>query len=208
MPINQFLKLFTAHNVYKESTNEELALMVPKGDQKAFEMIYERLKVPLYQFIFQIIGNKQDALEITHDTFSKAIDNINQYRPEYKFSTWLWTIGRNITLDKLRKKDPLKYAQLENINDENESYEIEISDEYDLEEDVGFRLMRSDIQDCMDELKIEQKEVLTLQILSGMSIQEIKTVLKLNENTIKTYIHRAKKSMARCLQGKGYQNEK
>src|SRR5690606_14706718 len=75
-----------------------------EGSQKAYAELMQRYKDSIFFMVLKMVNNKDDAMDITVTTFAKAFENIDKYRPEYAFSTWLFRIATNGSIDFIRKK--------------------------------------------------------------------------------------------------------
>jgi len=87
-------------------TDEQLAARLQAGCAEAFGPLFERLRPRLIHFLWQRTGNRSDAEDVAHDAFIRAYEKIDQYNGEYRFTTWLFTIGSRIAIDYRRKRKP------------------------------------------------------------------------------------------------------
>jgi len=86
------------------ASDEVLARQAKGGDTKAFEELFERYKKRILNFVYRLIGNKETAEEVTQETFIKLYKNLDIYDPSKKFTSWLYTIARNLAKNALRDR--------------------------------------------------------------------------------------------------------
>ncbi|WP_081653325.1 RNA polymerase sigma factor [Bacteriovorax sp. DB6_IX] len=181
----------SVYQVYEGMENEELMLLVQSGDIKAFEFLYERLKVSLYNYIRHCGVSEQQGIELVQDVMFKAYEKRMLYRSEYKLTTWIWTIARNQTIDLLRKRDPLKFAETE---------EVEISSgESEMEVLIDDKIERAVLEKCFKNLLPQYSEALSLRVYSEMSYEEIAEVMNKSLSSVKALINKAKKALRDCV---------
>ncbi|KHF27387.1 ECF RNA polymerase sigma factor SigW [Anoxybacillus sp. BCO1] len=80
---------------------------IKKGDQSAFADIVEMYKDKIYQLCYRMLGNRHEAEDATQEAFIRAYVNIHTYDPTMKFSSWLYRIATNLSIDRMRKKSPM-----------------------------------------------------------------------------------------------------
>src|SRR5512142_532602 len=90
----------------KAQYDYELVLQAMEGDQKAYAELLGRYRDAIYFMLLKMVNNSSDAEDLTIEAFGKAFKNINQYTPNYAFSTWLFKIATNNCIDFIRKKKP------------------------------------------------------------------------------------------------------
>ena len=187
----------------ESSVDTQLMLKVRKGDQSAFKRLYEKFKGPIMSYVFTLGRNQAAAEEISQDVFLKLYRVRETYRPEAKFSTWLWTLARHTSLDYLRKKrethfdDPADSVYdgtgnfLDNVEASTANAEAQLLENAE----------RVRIDDCMEALSLSQKEALTLRTVSELSYDEISKMMGSSLASVKSLIFRAKNSLMDCLRG-------
>ena len=85
-------------------TDEQLVAQYLKGDEKSLELLIQKYLNPIYSFVLQYTKERDEAEDLTQEVFVKVWKNINKFKSEYKFKTWLFTIAKNTSLDFLKKK--------------------------------------------------------------------------------------------------------
>lgn len=162
------------------------------GDKIAFAEIIKRNKIYLYKTAYMYIKNEDKALDILHETISKALANIHKLKnPDY-FKTWITRILINSAIDMNQK-----HSKIEELNEA--STIIDIKNSISLEEKL-------DLYHAVDLLNDRYKTVIIMKYFNDMKIKEISEVMILPENTVKTYLNRAKTALRYILK-EGYLND-
>jgi RNA polymerase sigma factor (sigma-70 family) len=163
-----------------------------KQDQKAFSILFDLYWDVVYTSQLKTTQDENVAGEIALLTFSKAFDRIAQYDDTYAFSTWILTIGKNLSIDQMRKKQR-NQEQWKEI----EELETEISDAHPSPEE---RLIASQNLDhllqCIQKIKEEYRQLLHLRFFEGYSYKALSEELQQPINTIKVKLMRAKKILS------------
>ncbi len=169
-------------------SNEQYLLELQKGDIKSFECLYENIKHGLYAYIFNLVGNENDAIELFQDTMEKIFKNCKMYRVEYKASTWIWTIARNTCYDYFRKRK-VSFVDIDDLVLDT----MEFEDLSDFEED------RDSLRKAIDQLNPSYRDVITLRVFNEYDYEEIADVLGLTIPSVKGLIFKAKKKLKEIL---------
>lgn len=186
-----------------EINNEILLQQIAKakkGNQSAFNFLLDTYWKDVYGFQLKRTNNEVDAEDITIQTFSKAFHKIDLFKEEYKFSTWLITISKNIHHDLLRKKKSSISSKtfnennnkLHNIIDSTPSAEDKIITEQNLA-----KLLRD-----IKKLKPHYQEVIQLRYFQELSYKEIAQEINEPITNVKVKLLRARKLLAEIIQGK------
>lgn len=194
-----FKKLIAPDHVYQGKTSEELMVLTQEDDIQAYEVLYERLKNSLYNYVRNTVSTDHEAMELVQDTFVKVYKNRKMYRTEYKVSTWIWTLARNTTIDLLRKKDPLKFSDSE---DRNEGQLLNsVPDEGDsMDELLDGKIKKEILLKCFEELNPNYREALNLRIFSENSYDEISEIMDKTVSSIKALINKGKSALKKCVE--------
>lgn len=159
-----------------------------KGGKDEFIKLTEIYEAYLYKMAFLYVKNEHDALDIYQDTIYSTYLNISKLKNPKFFKTWITRILINNAKRKLKsitKKGLLKDAEMLDFISEN-------NDEVDIEEKI-------DLYNAIDSLEEKYKTPIVLKYFQDMSIKEISETLKCPENTVKSYIHRAKALLLKSL---------
>lgn len=170
-----------------------------KGDQKAFADLMNRYRDSVYYMLLKMVNNPSDADDLTIEAFGKAFRNINNYTPNYAFSTWLFRIATNNCIDFIRKKKsaPTAYDQ-QNEDQENPTTIIQ-SDLPDPEEDLIRQQKVEQLNHVISLLKPQYRTLIDLRFFKEYSYEEIANQLNIPLGTVKAQIFRAKELLYNIL---------
>lgn len=163
-----------------------------KGNQKAFEKLFLRYKDAIFYFLLRTIKNRADAEDLTLECFGKAFRNINQYSTKYAFSTWLFRIASNTSIDFIRKKKKniIKFETRDDGNMDLPSFESKIpSPEQQIINKQNAKYMRFKVSQLKDRYRI----LIELRYFKEYSYEEIAQEINLPIGTIKAQLFRARK---------------
>ena len=169
------------------------------GDQKAYAELMDRYRDAIYYMLLKMVNNASDAEDLTIEAFGKAFKNIQQYAPNYAFSTWLFKIATNNCIDFIRKKKA-SHVSLNHNDDEHEKASMDIqSPVMDPEETMineqKIKLMRS----IVDKLKPRYRKLIELRYFKELSYEEIAEELELPIGTVKAQLFRARELLYNIL---------
>jgi len=171
-------------------TQETQAIrQVLQGDIESFRLIVERYEKPIVRMIRNIINNRESCEDIAQDVFFTAYRKLASFDPARgNFSTWLFTIARNKSINALRKKRPLSMSELpQNSDRHNPSDELAEREFFD-ELDAGLEALPS-----------AQKRAFVLAEFEELSYEDIAQIEGVRIGTIKSRINRAKKKLAKVM---------
>jgi RNA polymerase sigma-70 factor (ECF subfamily) len=182
----------------------ELVRAAQEGDRKAFDDLVVRHKDKLFGLCYWFMGDYNDANECSQESFLRAYRSLKKFRRESKFSTWLYRIAVNVCKNRLsssrhRFKDNVIYvgnpgAPAENYQElEDES----LSPMMALEKVEKLRLIR----DAMNSLPVEQKMMITMRDIHGLSYEEISEISGITMGTVKSRLARARQMLRVKLRG-------
>ncbi len=165
--------------------------LAQKGNLWAFEQILLAYEKPLYNYIYRNVGHQQTAEDLTQDTFVKVYKNLKKIKPNDNFKSWLYTIATNTVYDFHRKKHHV--TEIFIIDDPESNFEtIAPEQTYTIVEKIS---AAEDVNKALEALKPEFKTVLLLFYKNDFSYEQIASILNKPINTVKTYLHRAKKAL-------------
>lgn len=168
---------------------DELIRKIQDGDQESFRPLYHHYITPLYRFIWSKVNHKEEAEDLTSQTFLKAYQAIENFRFEAKFQSWLFTIARYTINDYWR----VKYAQGVEISFED--YLTQELPKVDAEIEVTSGSEKV-IQKILKLLPKNYRDILHYRFLKNYSIKETAEVLELSTENVKVLQHRALKKAA------------
>jgi RNA polymerase sigma factor (sigma-70 family) len=170
-----------------------------EGDQRAYAELMGRYRDAIYYMLLKMVNNASDAEDLTIEAFGKAFKNIQQYAPNYAFSTWLFKIATNNCIDFIRKKKT-SHVSLDHSNEEHERATKDIQapvldPEESLINEQKIRLMRS----LVSKLKPRYRKLIELRYFSELSYEEIAEELELPIGTVKAQLFRARELLFNIL---------
>ena len=181
---------------------EELAVIrrVQQGDVDAFETLVTAYEKNVYNLALRMTGNREDAQDMAQEAFIKAYNSLPGFRGDSKFSVWLYRIVSNVCLDFLRRQKRRPASSLSVEDDEGEETQLDVADlsqspEVLLEQ----KLTREAVRRGLDQLPEEQRQILLLREIQGLSYEEIGQTLGLEAGTVKSRIFRARKRLCAFL---------
>ena len=173
---------------------------IKKGDQDAFGEIVDLFKDKIYQLSYRMVGNAHEAEDIAQEAFIRAYMNIHTYDTNRKFSTWLYRIATNLTIDRIRKKKPDYYLDAEVVGTEGLTMYSQVAADVQLPEDQLQSLeLQEEIQQQILSLPDKYRSVIVLKYIDELSLKEISEILELPVGTVKTRIHRGREALRQQL---------
>lgn len=172
-----------------------LVELAKEGDQNAFAELMKRYNRSLYHVILKMVRNVDDAEDLTIEAFAKAFKNLDRFKQDYTFSTWLFRIATNNCIDFIRKKRNNETFSLNNLynNAENEEFSLEIADENSNPQEETIRSQKVELmQKLVAKLPTKYRKLVTMRYFEERSYQEISEELELPIGTVKAQLHRAR----------------
>ncbi len=182
---------------FSDKAKDDYALvqLAMSGDQKAYGQLMARYRDSIYFMLLKMVNNKEDANDLTIETFGKAFMNLEKYRPDFAFSTWLFRIGTNNCIDFIRKKK-LNLVSIDKPiggEDGEEGMKIDIAgNELDPEEGLIKKQKAILLKDIVDKLSPRYKKLIILRYFDELSYEEISEQLGLPLGTVKAQLFRAR----------------
>jgi len=168
--------------------DNEIISRVLKGEQNAYAELVNRYQAYVFTLVLRMIKSREDAEEVAQDVFVKAYRSLADFRGESKFSTWLYTIANTTSITFLRKK------KLEVHSLDNEKV-FEVADS----KDSGFRANLVEQKSRVNMVNVaiamlspDDAEIITLFYKAEQNLEEISRILRLETNTVKVRLHRAR----------------
>jgi RNA polymerase sigma factor (sigma-70 family) len=182
------------------SSDEDLIIKVQGGEASSFDQLIERYKGRLYGVLYNMLGNHEDAADLSQEVFLKAFKSINKFRSDSNFYTWLYRIGINTGLNYIKKR---KEAPL-SLNPWNPEVEEDPAlKELASKESVGGALdmeeLRERLNESLQKLSEEHRAVVVLHDIEGMRHQEIAKVLGCSEATARSRLFYAHQQLQGLL---------
>jgi RNA polymerase sigma-70 factor (ECF subfamily) len=160
-----------------------------QGDESALTEIVSQYRPGLQNYIYSVVGNYAVAEDLTEDTFVKLLLKKPKNKGGATFKTWLYTIGRNLAIDYLRKNPTERYVPLDEI------YDIAGDGEKETSEDA-----QRAIRDAMENINSDYKNILVLFYFEDFTIEEISKIIRKSKKSTSVLLHRARKAMKKQLE--------
>lgn len=168
--------------------DEQLLAAYRGGDIDAFEALLGRYRVPMFNVILRLVGDRGRAEEIYQEVWLKVVERSGDFRGDARFSTWLYTVARNLCIDHQRKTKLRTHPSLDQPGSGSESpLSGRLPNSGPSPETLAVgRLVRSRIALAVERLPNEQREVFLLRHLQGLAFREIAEVVGVPINTVKS----------------------
>jgi RNA polymerase sigma factor (sigma-70 family) len=178
----------------------ELIAQALNGDQKAYRSLTERHQSSVYHIVYKIVRDSEVAADLVQETFMKAFSSLASYRSEYRFSTWLYKIAANCSIDYLRKKRINMLSLDREVETADGRLDFEVAD-YSFH--PGRTLERKEqefnIEEAITSLPEKYREVIIYRHKDDKSYEEIADLLGIPVGTVKARIFRARELLKKKL---------
>lgn len=185
-----------SHSGSLMNSSEDLIIRSRAGDQEAFRLIFERYARPVLSFIYDLVGQRDLAEELTQETFVRAYKNLKSVRDETKLASWLFGIGRNVAREAIRARR----RESQNV------FETEFSDgrfesatQLSPIQDLLHKELNLAMHDALALLDEDRRVVFVLKVFRQCSYQEIVDVTGFTLAKVKTDLHRARVEVRRRM---------
>lgn len=180
----------------------KLVKLAINGDEKAYAELLDRYKDAIFYMLLKMVNNKNDAEDLTIEAFGKAFKNIEQYTPNYAFSTWLFKIATNNCIDFIRKKKA-NVISIDQAEEENDMAPPPLqSSSLDPEEGMIKSQKVSLMRSVVNKLKPRYRNLIELRYFKEYSYEEIAKELNLPLGTVKAQLFRARELLFNILKNK------
>lgn len=201
----------TSNFTDKAKRDLDLVEKAKKGNQKAFTQLMEYYRESIFHLLLNMVKSEDDAEDLTLETFGKAFKSLDQYIPNYAFSTWLFKIASNKGVDFLRKRrNKVTHVSLQSNETEDNNWQPIHSLKYagpDPEETLIAKQNTIFTRKIIDNLSEPYKEIIEMRYLDELSYLEIAEQLELPVGTVKARLHRGRELMLQALKSLREGNE-
>lgn len=181
--------------------DELLIRRAQRGDADAFEQLLLEHQKNVYNLCYRMVGNPDDAMDLSQETFLRAWRCLDQYQFASAFSTWLYRLCSNICIDFLRRRRRQQTVPLTFEDADGEEQTYAVPDVQPLpEEQVELKLTRETLAAAMAQLLPEHRAVLQLRVVNEMSYEQIADVLDIQIGTVKSRLSRARNQLKKILE--------
>jgi RNA polymerase sigma-70 factor (ECF subfamily) len=186
------------------ATDQEVVVLAKSGRDTAYRELVRRYERPVFSLIYRMVRDRELAEDLAQETFVKALNAIESYRPEFKFSSWIFKIANNAAIDHLRRRelDTLSLDGSPNAEtaDAVEATALQVSDRTETPlEELEARELGGAIEVAIGRLRPEYRSCILLRHVEGRPYEEIAEMLSLPLGTVKTYVHRARNELRQAL---------
>lgn len=186
------------------ATDQDVVQRARGGEEAAYRELLHRYERPVFSLVYRMVRDRAQAEDVAQEAFVKALNALDTYRPEFKFSSWLFKIANNAAIDHLRRRQ-LDTLSLDGGPDATTPQEVEetrpivaAKGETPLQE-VEARELGSAIEQAIGKLRPEYRACIILRHIEDRPYEEIAEILDLPLGTVKTYIHRARAELKEIL---------
>jgi RNA polymerase sigma-70 factor (ECF subfamily) len=196
-----------AHAVAPTNTvlaDTELVVRALAGREDGFEELVRRYQRPIVAYVYRMVGDYDSALDLAQEVFIKVYNSLGRYRPEFKFSTWIYRIAHNSAIDHLRRLSNSRTEEIEVEGPEGATFEKPLASRAptpEQETERGER--RAEIEEVVAQLQPAYRELILLRHSHDLSYDEIAEVTSLPLGTVKNRIFRAREVMRELLVARG-----
>jgi len=175
-----------------ENTDNNLVQECLAGNTRAFEALIDRYQKKIFNIVYRMTKNYDDAEDITQSVFIKVYENLSSFNPKYKFFSWLYRIALNESLNLKNRKKRLAELDADFITSEKSPEDI--YDELELSERI---------QDALMAIELEHRALILLKHFEGFSYQEMAYILDLSEKKVKSRLFSARQILKDVLINRG-----
>jgi RNA polymerase sigma factor (sigma-70 family) len=183
------------NNNFTENAKNDFQLVqkAMNGDQRAYADLMHRYKDAIYFMALKMVNNKEDAMDLTVETFGKAFEKLEKYQPSHAFSTWLFRVATNNCIDFIRKKKLNTMSLNGLMDDDGEERTLQIAaDVLNPEESWIKNQQTQELKSLIDSLPPRYRRLITLRYFDELSYEEIAIQLDLPIGTVKGQLFKAR----------------
>ena len=180
--------------------DKDLITRTLQGDKEAFEMLIRKYQNSLLTYIGRMVNSREMALDFTQDVFIKTYTHLHTYRPQYKFSTWLFKIASNTMIDFWRKKKLETFSIDQRPKDDDRPQFQLPDDEISIEGKFELSQIRTRIEEILTILPLSHRELFVLRHVNEFSYDEIAEIKNIPVGTVKNRVFQIKEMIRRKLE--------
>jgi len=184
------MSLGNKNNKYIYS-DEQLMLLFQGGNENAYIELVNRYKDKLINFIFNYLGDIESSEDVVQETMIKLYQKKHYYKEIAKFSTWLYTIAKNLANTELRKRKQRKTTLLSQFSKDDKMYDLPSNDN-EVGQEIQTEIVSKIIREAVGQLSEKFKTVITLRDIQQLSYEDISEIIDVPIGTVKSRINRAR----------------
>jgi RNA polymerase sigma-70 factor (ECF subfamily) len=177
----------------KTFSDKELLAKVRADDPSAFTVLVDRYKIRLFNLIYRILQNREEAEDILQETFLRVFKEKESYDPTYAFSTWIYTIALNLCRNELKRKKRFKFFGIDLIQDDRR---------YAVEESGNKNCLGSTLEKAIASLPYKYRTAFLLREVNQLSYEEMSQSMRVPLGTVKSRVNRARLMLREKLKPK------
>jgi RNA polymerase sigma-70 factor (ECF subfamily) len=190
---------------YRKLTDQEIVALARQGREAAYRELIGRYQRPVFSLIYRLVRDREKSEDLAQETFIKVLNALDRYDPTYKFSSWIFKIAHNTSLDHLRKKEPQTLSlegspHAETASEQEASVIQALSTEETPEDYAASRELGTTLEVAIGKLRPEYRTAIVLCHVEGRPYEEIAETMGVPLGTVKTYIHRARNELKKELE--------
>jgi RNA polymerase sigma-70 factor (ECF subfamily) len=194
----------SSHPEWAGLSDQDVVLRARSGQEAAYRELIRRYERPVFALLFRMVRDRELAEDLAQETFVKALNAIESYRPEFKFSSWIFKIGNNAAIDHLRRREldtlSLDGSPHAETPEAMQATALQIGARQESPLDtVEAKELGGAIEAAIGSLRPEYRSCILLRHVEGRAYEEIAEILNLPLGTVKTYIHRARNELRQSL---------
>lgn len=172
----------------QEAQDVDIIRSVLQGNKAAFAILLERYQSYVFTIVSRLIPIREEAEDVSQEVFVKAYLSLAGFKGTSKFSTWLYTIAHTTAISHLRKSRP-------DVVFADENTMAAITDNHTAFHQPQYNTLRSAVNTCIKLLPSDDAEIITLFYMAEQSIEEIGVIMRMEPNTAKVKLHRARQKL-------------
>jgi RNA polymerase sigma-70 factor (ECF subfamily) len=180
----------------------DLVTRAIRGREDGFNELVRRYQRPIAAYVYRMVGDYDAALDLTQEVFIKVYSSLARYRPEFKFSTWIYKIAHNASVDHLRRSASREQAIISEVDGEEREMTV-MSRKLSPEQEYAVEERRAEIERVVRQLPSVYRELIILRHQHDLSYDEIAEVMSLPLGTVKNRLFRAREMMRQQLVERG-----
>jgi len=189
----------------RTASDQDVVAAAAAGRDAAYRELVRRYERPVFSLIYRMVRNRELAEDLSQETFIKVLNALATYRPEFKFSSWVFKIANNAAIDHLRRREldtlSLEGSPHADTAEKIEATALQIGEKAESALDaVVNKELGGEIEQAIAKLRPEYRTCILLRHVEGRPYEEIAEILNLPLGTVKTYIHRARNELRIALE--------
>ena len=173
------------------------------GNDQAYKKLMKKYHDAIFNFIFKMVRDRQQVEDLTQEAFIKAFSSLKNFNDEYAFSTWLYKIATNNSIDFIRRRKLQMYSIDKPIESKDSDYAFELPDEsYEADKELIGGQKTKLLNEAIAKLPEKYRTVIRLRHVEEKSYEEIAAGLKLPIGTVKAHIFRAREMLYKHLKNR------